>query len=251
MDAGGVGFDEQGWAVVRGAAGAALRGRLSAGFDRLMPPGCGPDVAQLLRPSLMDPAFGEWLEVAGRIAGEALGVGRVQLLQDALLFKPAGRGAGVVEWHRDWDYTGYLEAPRAVSVRLALGDEDAEAGGLEVVEGSHRWEMGESVETLFAERIGAGRLEALPAPYGERAREAVRPVALAAGDVSVHHALLLHGSGANRSGRDRRTIVVHLFDAELRLVPERLPSPEAAAWFTTDAAGRLTGPAFPVVWTRG
>jgi len=39
-------------------------------------------------------------------------------------------------------------------------------------------------------------------------------------------------------------------DAECRLVPERLPSPELRAMFTTDDDGRLAGASFPLLFAE-
>ncbi|HEX7840696.1 MAG TPA: hypothetical protein VF469_24635, partial [Kofleriaceae bacterium] len=65
--------------------------------------------------------------------------------------------------------------------------------------------------------------------------------------LSIHHCLTLHASGENRSARTRKTMITRLFDAECRLVPERLPA-GAAAYFPVDEDGRLAESAFPIVY---
>ena len=62
--------------------------------------------------------------MAGLLA-EALEASRLQLLQDTALLK-APRVGGRVEWHQDRTYIGYLDQPRAATLRLALTPEQQE-----------------------------------------------------------------------------------------------------------------------------
>ncbi|HET6873772.1 MAG TPA: phytanoyl-CoA dioxygenase family protein, partial [Acidimicrobiales bacterium] len=57
---------------------------------------------------------------------------------------------------------------------------------------------------------GTGEPAGLGGPAGPSAlgSESVRVIRMAAGDVSAHHSRLVHGSGANRSGRERRALAL-------------------------------------------
>jgi hypothetical protein len=68
--------------------------------------------------------------------------------------------------------------------------------------------------------------------------------------VSLHGCLTFHGSGVNGSDVTRKTLAIRYLDGACVLVPERLHRPELRAIFTTDEGGHLTGPLFPVLWTR-
>ncbi|MBE7448110.1 MAG: phytanoyl-CoA dioxygenase family protein [Kofleriaceae bacterium] len=100
--------------------------------------------------------------------------------------------------------------------------------------------------------LGRGRAprRARRAPR-RRGRDRGRARAREPGDVSLHHCLTFHGSRPNTSARPRKTLVLRLFDGACRLVPDRLPSPEAVAHFPTDADGHLDAAAFPVLWSAG
>ncbi|MDP6943170.1 MAG: phytanoyl-CoA dioxygenase family protein, partial [Myxococcota bacterium] len=93
----------------------------------------GPDVVNLPRAVRGHPALDAWLRsgAVGALARAALDARRVRLLQDAVLHKPAGC-AGVVPWHCDHTYVGYLRPARVVSVRVALTPSTPESGCLEV-----------------------------------------------------------------------------------------------------------------------
>lgn len=177
------------------------------------------------------------------LALEVLDASALQLLQDTALVKAAAVG-GEVAWHQDHTYTGYLSPPCLVSARLALTPCTTASGCLQVIDGSHRWgPLGELRPFTDAEVADV---------LGERARDvADRVVALELepGDVSVHHCLTLHRSGANTSSSDRKTLITRLFDASAVLCPEHLPE-GLAEHFPTRAGGHLDLAAFPLLLSR-
>jgi len=179
----------------------------------------------------------------GKLAADVLGVPRVQLLQDSLLYKPPRDGAPV-EWHQDFTYVGFLTPPRVIAIRIALLPEDETNGCMRAVEGSHAWgPIGEN-KALRAASV-TSLLDELSPERRDRVEHA-RVLALEPGDVSIHHCLTLHGSGANPSERPRKTIILRMFDAACRLDRSRLP-PGSEAYFPVDADGHLAASAFPVV----
>ncbi len=241
---------DDGCVIVRGVVDPDGIAAMRAVFDALVPEvpyPAGPDgvlreLTGLARayPPLeaiaRDPRF-------GRLAAEALGAERVQLLQDSLLYKPARDGAPVA-WHQDFTYIGYLVPARVVAVRIALLPEDRDNGCMRVVRGSQHW------GPIGLDRsIAATSVDSLVPALSDAQRPALADahlIELAAGDVSIHHVLAVHGSDANRSERPRRTIILRMFDAACRLDRARLP-PGAEAYFPTDADGHLDRTAFPLV----
>jgi len=238
-------LERDGSVTIRGVVAPAEIAAMHDLFVSIMPEAAYPPVpgvvheltglARGLEPLMTiarDPRF-------GALVAEALGAARVQLLQDSLLYKPAG-GGGAVELHQDRTYIGYLVPPRVATIRIALLDEDEANGCMRVVDGSHHWGTIGDDRSLAATSVEAATLTA------EQQGRAARPLALAAGDVSIHHCLTLHGSAPNTSARPRRTIILRMFDAACTLDRARLP-PGAEAYFPTDAEGRLSTNAFPLV----
>lgn len=177
----------------------------------------------------------------GSLVADSLGASRVQLLQDSLLYKPPHDG-GTVEWHQDHTYTGYLS--RVVSLRIALLPEDIHNGCMRVVDGSHTWGHVGDVRALRESRV-----DSIASGLSDMQRAAVadaRPLELAAGDISIHHCLTLHGSAPNHSGRARRTIILRMFDGACELERSRLP-PGAEQYFPT-VGNHLAPSAFPIVF---
>lgn len=241
-------FDEHGYAVQRGAVSKERVALLEAALDevRATLPAPEPDtvweVAGLSRvrheldAHAKDPHLAE-------LAAQALDANELQLLQDTALVKPAEVG-GEVAWHQDHTYTGYLSPPALVSLRLSLTTCTVASGCLEVIDGSHRWgPLGEVVPFT-----ANGVVDVLRERAADPAHRIVT-LELEPGDVTLHHCLTVHRSRANRSARDRKTLVTRFFDARCVLLPERLPE-SLRAHFPTLEGGQLDPAVFATVFSR-
>jgi ectoine hydroxylase-related dioxygenase (phytanoyl-CoA dioxygenase family) len=242
-------FEARGWVVLRGVVPDRDLLELNASFDRLIEPsGGGRGVVQRPRASDADATILRHLhEGIAAIACELLGVPSVQLLQDALLLKPASQ-EGSIALHQDFSYTGYLDRPCGLAVGLALNDAGVDSGCLYVVDGSHAWGLVGGVR-LFAPALQADLQAQLTPAQRAWAATSTIPLEVRAGDVTIHHCLTLHGSGPNTSDRPRKTVIAHLIDADSRVAHDRLP-PGAAPFFPLEADGRLAGAAFPTYGAR-
>jgi len=245
-------FDRDGWIVARGVVSCDGVAAMQQVFTAIIPENAGlpsgPD-GVLSEITGASRAYEPLARIAcdlrfGALVADALGASRVQLLQDSLLYKPA-RDGGPVHWHQDYTYVGFLTPPRVVSLRIALLPEREDTGCMRVVSGSHHWGQVGDIRALTESRV-----ESLVPSLSAEQQEAVArstPLVLEPGDVSIHHCLTLHGSGPNRSGQPRRTIILRMFDGDCRLDVSRLPA-GAESYFPTDAAGGLATSAFPIVF---
>jgi ectoine hydroxylase-related dioxygenase (phytanoyl-CoA dioxygenase family) len=239
-------FAEHGWLVVRGAVARERVAELERAVDEIYfahAPAPAGQVWEVAGVSRISPTITEHAHdtaIAQRV-GEALGCPRVKILQDTVLVKAASIG-GPVAWHQDHTYTGYLDPARVVSVRLSLTDCTRDNGCLEVIDASHTWGLLGDVRALTESHVA----DAL-GPAAARWQDRVVALELAPGDLSIHHCLTLHRSGENRSAQTRKTLITRLFDADCRLIRDRLP-PGAAAYFPVDDTDHLADSAFPVVY---
>lgn len=245
-------YHAHGWTIVRSACAAAELDTLRGAWDELfgrLPQAVvdltGDGVRQLASPCRLDATLGRLLTdgALGRAASTLLACDEVRLLQDVALVKPA-RVGGRIGWHQDHDYAAYLTPVHTLAIRVALDPEDEESGAMAVIDGSHRWD----VRLRVSDRnwfIEDGALETLAPPLRDQLEQRRVLLALAPGDVSIHHCLVLHGSGPNRSDRPRRTLGFHVFDAACRLNVGGLRDRTHAALFETDEDGRLIGARFP------
>jgi phytanoyl-CoA dioxygenase PhyH len=241
-------FERDGSIVVRGVVSSSELAAMAEVFSSLIPdsPHYPRGLFEITGAAQAHPALGAIARDPrfGELAAHALGARRIQHLQDSLLYKCAA-GDGIVEWHRDHTYVGFLVPARVVALRIALTHDTELSGCMHVVDGSHAWGPIDTVRAL-SETSVASIVPSL-SPAQRDALATSRALELEPGDVSIHHCLTLHGSGPNRSDTARRTIILRMFDADCRLDRSRLP-PGAEAYFPCDADDRLSPERFPIVW---
>lgn len=154
--------------------------------------------------------------VAGA-ASELLGASHVQLLYDEFIIKEPAEPA--TPWHQDlpfWPLTG----TQVVSIWIALDRVDGSNGGVQYVEGSHRWgrtfrPTNQGANGYWDDQPGepVSDFDAPPSDW------TIGSFELEAGDAVAHAGLTLHGSGRNASGQRRRGYVVRWIGPDIRYDP--------------------------------
>lgn len=142
---------------------------------------------------------------------------RLRFWHDQVFWKPPLH-PGVVPYHQDYSYWTRTGPPAHLTMYISLDDTGPENGCLEYVPGSQAWGL------LPTQDFG-GDLDALRASLSDEQRALFRPepVRLKAGQASIHHSHLVHGSRANTSDRPRRAVVLnYMADGTCALDPEPL-----------------------------
>jgi ectoine hydroxylase-related dioxygenase (phytanoyl-CoA dioxygenase family) len=120
-----------------------------------------------------------------------------------------------VAWHQDVTYWG-LEPPLAVTAWYAVDDSDAENGCMRVIPGTHGAirEHGSSAR--------AGNLLSInqEVPVSPAEEAAAVDLPLKAGQISLHHGMLIHGSNPNRSSRRRCGLPIRYVPPHVRQIAE-------------------------------
>ena len=114
-----------------------------------------------------------------------------------------------VAWHQDGPYWPFTPM-KTVTAWVAIDDSDAANSAMRVVPASHRlgvlaYRASRPDERNVLHRSLDG-IESMPAP---------QHVSLRAGEFSLHHDLLVHGSEANRSARRRCGLTVRFCTPEV------------------------------------
>ncbi len=121
------------------------------------------------------------------------------LIHSSTLFCKYPFDASFVSWHQD-SYYWRLSEPRLVSAWIAFSDSTQENGCMRVMPGSHRGPILPHHNAAIDERnLLRSGLVLKQMPRNEEALD----VRLKAGQVSLHHANLIHGSGPNHSAHKR------------------------------------------------
>ena len=143
--------------------------------------------------------------------------GAVRFWHDQLFYKPPRQG-GVVAWHQDYSYWTRTQPQAHLTCWIGLDDATEENGGLMYVPGSHRWE-------LLPITGLAGDMDAIMNVLTDDQKAQFKPVVveLKKGECSFHHAMVVHGSGVNRSERPRRATVINVFRDGVKSASDQPP----------------------------
>ena len=129
------------------------------------------------------------------------------LLWSTNWFIKEARDGKFVSMHQDANYWG-LEPHDVVTAWIALSDAGADTGPMRFLPGSHRGELYDHENTYDKQNL-LTRGQTIQKPVSE-AETVLAP--LRAGQMSLHHIRLIHGSGANNTD-DRRIGMVLRFCA--------------------------------------
>lgn len=126
-------------------------------------------------------------------------------LWGSVLFAKEPQTEHYVSWHQDATYMG-LEPHNFVTPWLALSESNLESGCMSMIPGSHRDGI-QSHEDSFAENNILTRGQNIS---GVNEEDAVH-LLLKPGQMSLHHARVIHGSQPNRSGYRRLGYAIQAF----------------------------------------
>ena len=213
-------FGSQGYAVVRDVLDATLIEEASRHVDWLIQRNPGVRPEHLGNRLVGGDPF--WLRLVSDprlldIAEQFIGPD-IALFASHYISKPAGDGQPVL-WHQDGSYWP-LEPMQVVSLWLAIDDSTTENGCMQVIPGTQGLEL-QSLQRRddVANVLNSGMAEATVD------EAAAVDVVLRAGDVSIHHPNVIHGSKANLSPHRRCGLTIRYIPTTTRIVSEeRWPS---------------------------
>ena len=193
--------------------------------------------------------------IIGAIAARLARTRRIRLLDDQLIYKPAGFVTnGAVGWHTDRAYWPNCTSDEMLTAWIPFHDCNEATGPLVVIDGSHKWSGLEDLR--FFNRQD---LEDVEAKFRRDGREVVRvPMTLRKGQISFHHCRTIHGSYPNRSDAYRIALAVHLQDDANRYRPFRNSEGKEVHMVDEKLCRTLSdgnpdftdSSAFPVLWSE-
>ena len=137
----------------------------------------------------------------------------IALFASHYICKPPSDGHPVL-WHQDGSYWP-LEPMEVVTLWLAVDDSTPENGCMRVIPGTHSLELHEMQRRTDIPNVLSSGID--PELVDEsRAVDFV----LKAGDVSVHHPNIIHGSNANASSKRRGGLTIRYIPTSTRIVSQ-------------------------------
>jgi ectoine hydroxylase-related dioxygenase (phytanoyl-CoA dioxygenase family) len=136
----------------------------------------------------------------------------IALFASHYICKPPRDGQAVL-WHQDGSYWP-LEPMEVVTLWLAVDDSLPENGCMRVIPGTHRWQLQPLRERTDVANVLRSEIAVDPSMIDES--KAV-DITLRAGDVSVHHPNIIHGSRANHSPLRRCGLTIRYIPTSTRI----------------------------------
>ena len=123
---------------------------------------------------------------------------------------------GFVSWHQDATYWG-LQPNDVITAWLAMSDAPVESGAMKFVPGSHKWEQLPHKDT-FHENNLLSRGQEIEVEVDDSQGEFVP---LQAGEISLHHVKLVHGSAPNSTDDRRIGLAIRYIPTTVRQINMR------------------------------
>jgi len=135
------------------------------------------------------------------------------------IFPKYPRDPGYISWHQDGTYWG-LDSREVTTAWIALTDSTGESGCMRVAPGSHRHPILPHRDTYAPDnRLSRGQEVQV-----EVAEQDAVDVVLQAGQMSLHHVNIIHGSTPNRSDRSRIGFAIRFTTPKTRQIEGEPPT---------------------------
>lgn len=135
------------------------------------------------------------------------------------IFPKYPRDPGYISWHQDGTYWG-LDSTQVVTAWVALTGSTPENGCMRVVPGSHRNPILPHRDTYAADnRLSRGQEVEVDVDETD-----ALDVILRAGEMSLHHVNIIHGSNSNPSGRSRIGFAIRFTTPKIRQIQGEPPT---------------------------
>jgi len=205
-------YDRDGYVVVRNVLDPDLIREASGHVEWLMRNNPGRRPEQLWQDLIPNDPF--WVRLISDdrlldVAQEFIGP-NIALFASHYLCKPAGTGLPVL-WHQDGSYWP-LDPMEVVTLWLAVDDSMPVNGCMRVIPGTQHLKL----QKLNSNKTVTNVLESEIDPSFVDETKAV-DIVLKAGDLSVHHPNVIHGSNANTSSLRRCGLTIRYIPTSTRI----------------------------------
>jgi phytanoyl-CoA hydroxylase len=171
-----------------------------------------------------------------------------RLATDSCWIKPPN--APEVLFHRNNTAVSSINPSTVVTCWIALSNAAATAGTLEFVSGSHLWPCSDRFQFLHAPQ------EDYRQPLWDAATEAgIDSIEILSAEIPVGGCIFLegnlwHGSGRNRTDRDRRSFSISTLPAEARFQPLGVGQGYIYSRYRRMGEDAIDESFFPILWTQ-
>ncbi len=168
----------------------------------------------------------------------------VKLNQDSLIWVTPG--AGTVAFHQDNPYQDWHVPGGVVTAWIPLNDTMETSGTLEYLVGSHKEKISKRLSKFYSNNEYRKIDKNLLIDQNKFERHFV---CLKAGSVSIHHGNMWHGSGFNKTKKDRISISIHFMNGSSKF-HNKIKSPYFNH-YKINKRNEMIESFFPITWRSG
>ena len=149
------------------------------------------------------------LKEISKIAGQLMGWKSTRLNQDSLIW--VSPGSGCVNYHQDNPYQDWHTPGGVITCWIPLTDTKNNSAPLEFLEGSNKFKMSNRLENFYTQK---NYRHIDKKNFNKKNNLKIKPHELKKGSVSFHHGRTWHGSGFNKTKKDRVALSIHFMDGK-------------------------------------
>lgn len=174
-----------------------------------------------------------------------------RIAHDNVLWKPPltdGHPGGALGMHQDSAFIVWSDPSLMCSVWIALDDVTHQGGTMEFARGSHLWGQRPQISHFHNPDDYKADFRAAAQAAGIDTPDMV-PVEVPAGGGSIHHGWIWHGSGPNRSGNPRRSVVAHCLSSAAQFT-DQVGTVGVYSRYKRPGSDLMDPAFFPILWAQ-
>lgn len=152
-------------------------------------------------------------EKLGFAAAKLMGWKSTRLNQDSIIWVVPN--AGCINYHQDDPYQDWHIPRSIITCWIPITDTTEKSASIEYLVGSHRKKISKRRKNFYAKSGYRNIIK----NYIKK-KESIKVMSLKVGSVVFHHGKIWHGSGFNKTSKDRVSLSIHFMDGKSKFHPK-------------------------------
>lgn len=179
----------------------------------------------------------------GNLAAKLMNWKNIRLNQDSLIWLTPN--AGCVNFHQDDPYQDWHLPGGVITCWIPVTDTMENSGTIEYLVKSHKKKVSKRLKTFYGKKDYRSFIKHF---LKNDRNEKVKVIKIKAGSVVFHHGKTWHGSGYNKSNKNRISISIHFMNGNSKFHP-KIKSPYFNHYKLFDSL-KMEESFFPITWSK-
>jgi len=181
-------------------------------------------------------------EIISSIAGQLMKWDSVRLNQDSLIWLVPK--AGCVNFHQDNPYQDWHTPGGVITCWIPLTSTNINSGSIEYLIGSNKKKISNRLKNFYANDYRSVINKYLK----NDDKDKIKTMSLKAGSIVFHHGNTWHGSGFNKTSKDRISLSIHFMNGKSKFHP-KIKNPFFSRYKKFDSLS-MDESFFPITWSK-